>query len=109
MQRGHCNTVPNVDRQRIINAYINGRFFIHLADELGIARQTARDIVAVYERTGRVERLPRGGRRRIKIDEMIEFLVAQVEEKPTVTLQRTQPDNACAVGQQAACVGASDF
>ena len=39
----------------IINAYINGRDFIHLADELGIARQTVRDIVAVYERTGCVE------------------------------------------------------
>ena len=108
MQRGHYNAVPNVDRQCIINAHINGRDFIHLAGQLGIARQTARDIVAVYERTGRVERLPRGGRRRIKTDdEMMEFLVAQVEEKPTVTLRelnqkmRVQLDGKPHVSEQA--------
>ena len=39
-------------------------------------------------------KLPRGGRRRIKIDdEMIEFFVAQVEEKPTVTLRELNQTN----------------
>ena len=62
---------------------INRRDFIYLADKLGIVK----DIVAVYEFTRYVERLPRGGQRRIKIDDKVnEFLVAQVGEKPTVIL-----------------------
>ena len=38
-QRQRYNVIAVVARQRIIGAYLNGRDFINLATELGIARQ----------------------------------------------------------------------
>ena len=87
MPRGNYRSVANVDRERLVNAFVEGRDYQVVAKDLGIARQTARNIIVNFCKDGRVERRPTGGRRNQKIDdEMIQYLIAKIESKPTSTL-----------------------
>lgn len=80
-----------VDRRRLVDAYDDNSDFVQLAKDLGIARQTANSIIWRYRDTGEMEPGPRGGARRLKIDEdMIQYLLTQVERKPTITLKELQ-------------------
>ena len=79
-------TTFNADRWRIIDAFTENRDWLAMAPTLNIKRQTAQSIIKVYRREGRQDALPRGGRRPKLDQEMKEFLVTCVEEKPTITL-----------------------
>lgn len=61
MQRGAYQTISNVDRERLVDAFIEGRDYQELARNLNIARQTARNIIVNFMRNDRVERQNRGG------------------------------------------------
>lgn len=79
------NRISDSDRRRIIGAFERGEDFVALARQLNIKRTTAYTIV----RSGRVEKLPKGGAKRIKWDaEMQEFICAQVEANPLITLKQ---------------------
>ena len=74
-------------RETIVRAYEDGRDYILLADSLNVKRRTAYGIIQRYQRTGRVEVLPRGGARASVLTEAMKTaLVTFVEEKPTITL-----------------------
>ena len=88
MSRGAYQTVEDVDRNRLVTAYTENRDYQKVAQDLGIARQTARNIIVNFNLHGRVNRQLRGGARRQKIDaEMVDYLVAKIQVKPTSTLK----------------------
>ena len=65
-----------------------GRAYIQLTNELGIARQTARDIVRRFEVNDQVEPAPSGGRRASKVDQdMVNYLIGKVSENLVITLK----------------------
>ncbi len=87
-QRRNYNVVNNIDRQRLVDAHRDGADYQVLAQQLGIARQTARNIVVRFQQTGTVDLQARGGARNSKIDaDMEAYLVRKVEAKPTMTLK----------------------
>ena len=76
------------DKQRIIDAYANGEDYVETARLLGVKRTTAWGIVRRYQLHGQVNR-PRGGARNRKVDqEMIDQMIATVEEHPEFTLSQ---------------------
>ena len=68
----------------------NQQDYIELADTLGINyRSTARSIVATYVDTGRVQKLPRGGARNVKMDgDMRNHLENIIDGNPLLTLRQ---------------------
>ena len=87
MPRGRYQQVNPVDRNRIINVYEENGDYWTLSAQLGIKRQTVRNIILNFRETGRREALPKGGNRPQSLsNEMIEFVVASIEEQPTITL-----------------------
>ena len=88
MHRGRYNRISNVDCARLVAGFQQGRDYIQLANELAIARQTARDIVRRFEINGQVEPAPRGGRRASKMDlDMVDYLIGKVSKNPVITLK----------------------
>lgn len=88
MPRGAYQNISNVDRNRIINAYEEGRDYLHVATVLGICRQTANGIVKLFQRTGQRDKRPKGGAKNQKVtNDYKELIIAMVEEKPTITLK----------------------
>ena len=94
--RGHgCGRVNNVDRQRLVDAFEDGDDYHELAALLGIPYQTTRSIIRVWLAEGRVQRLPEGGARNIKLsDDMQAFIRDFVLQQPFTTIS--------AVGQELA-------
>lgn len=91
MSRGTYNAVSDIDRQRLVDAFVEGLDYQAVARTLNISRQTARNIIVNFNMERRVERLPRGGSRRKKIDEeMTAYLLSKIEAKPTSTLKELQ-------------------
>lgn len=79
--------ISQIDRDRLIDAYTQGRDYIELADALGVNQRTAYHIVLQFKRTGRRQSLRSGGRPPKKVTSpMLEALIAFIEEKPTATL-----------------------
>ena len=71
------------DRARLIRASREGRDFIRLAENLGIKKTTAYNIV----RSGNPDVVRRGGPRHIKVDQEIKnFLEECLSENPLLTL-----------------------
>ena len=88
MPRGRYQRIENVDRQRIVNAFLEGRDWRQVAETLQIKRQSARNVIVNFRRNGSIDRQKQGGHRYSKIDEeMLNFVIDLVEEKPTITLQ----------------------
>ena len=84
--RGHYRKVSDVDRERLIHAFEDGDY-IEMADTLGINRSTARSIISIYVRSGRRERLPKGGANNTKVDdEMRQCLRDLIDNNPLLTL-----------------------
>ena len=82
-QRGPYNATADVDRERLLSAFRDGLDFQQLAQQLGIARQTAHIIIR-----GDVHRRPGSGARNRKVDdEMLAYWIDKVEWKPTITLK----------------------
>ena len=80
--------INQVDRDRIIDAYIEGRDYIELADTLNINQRTAYRIVLAFKRSGRRNALRSGGAPPRKITyEMVEETIRFIELKPTATLE----------------------
>ena len=94
--RGHgCGGVCNVDRQQLVDAFEDGDDYHELAALLGIPYQTARSIICVWLTEDRVQRLPEGGARNIKLtDDMQAFIGDFVLQQPFTTI--------AAVGQELA-------
>ena len=68
--RRRRNRIPNETRERIVRAFEDpSKDYLVVADTLGVNRSTARSIVAKYNREGRVNERPRGGRNNVKVDE----------------------------------------
>lgn len=87
MNRGHYAKISLIDRERLIRCFHENGDWVSLAETLNIKRQTARGIILKYRRTGEVQPGQRGGNRPKKTDqEMVDFLLRLIEEKPTVTL-----------------------
>ena len=88
MSRGKYATISDLDRQRVISAFLEDRDWQEAAETLDIKRQTARNIIVKFRRTGQIKKQPRGGNRRPKIDnEMLNFVMQAIERKPTITLK----------------------
>lgn len=87
-RRGH-GRLSNEDRERLINAYEEGEDYQLLAGQLHINYFTARSVIQVWLRDGRIERLPEGGARNIVVTAEIERALLQLAiEEPFTTLQR---------------------
>ena len=66
--RGHGRgRISNIDRQRLVDAFEDGDDYHELAALLSIPYQTARSIIRVWLAEGRVQSLPEGGARNIKL------------------------------------------
>ena len=85
------NRIPNETRERIDRAFEDpSEDYLAVADTLGVNRSTARSIVAKYNREGRVNEKPRGGRNNVKVDEeMKDCLNEIVNENCLLTLKQT--------------------
>lgn len=80
--------IGNEDRRRIIKAYNDSDDWQLVAEILNIKRQSAYNIIKIYNETGRIDQLPRGGDHSSKIDEETKaLLIGYIEEKPTITLE----------------------
>jgi transposase len=89
--RGPYNKVDLKDRERIVKAYTDGRDWLTLAKAIGISPQTARSIIATFQRTGRIKQLPKGGDKRGILNEaMKQSMTKYIEEKPTMTLMEVR-------------------
>jgi len=88
--RGQYRRISNVDRSRLVEAFEgNNQDYLELADNLGINRSTARSIVATFIRSGRRDKLPRGGATHHKMDDdMKNHLEVILERNPLLTLQQ---------------------
>ena len=63
--------------------------YLSVADTLGVNRSTARSIVAIYLREGRVNERPRGGRNNVRVDnEMRDCINEILNENCLLTLQQ---------------------
>ena len=62
-----CGRVSNVDRQWLVDAFEDGDDYQQLTALLGIPYQTARSIIFAWLAEGRVQTLPEGGARNIKL------------------------------------------
>ena len=88
MPRGKYKKIDNIDRERIVSAFNEGRDWREVAEALNIERQTARNIIVNFRRSGTIHRKAQGGAHHRKIDqEMLEFVLQLIEEKSTITLQ----------------------
>ena len=88
MRRGNYHALSDVDRQRLVDAFVGGRDYQAVARALGITRQTARKIIVDVKMCGRIKWRPRGGSRQKKIDdEMTAYLLSKIEAKPTSALK----------------------
>ena len=76
--RGRVN---NVDRQRLVDAFEDGDDYHELAALLGIPHQTAGSIIHVWLVEGRVQRLPEGGNRNIKLTDDMQVFIRDEQEK----------------------------
>ena len=64
--------ISDVDHGHLIEAFEgNGQDYLELAVNLGIKRSTSRSIVITYLETGRIDKLPWGGARHVKMNEEI--------------------------------------
>ena len=90
--RGRYARISNVDRERLIDAFEgNDLDYLELADNLNINRSTARSIVATYLRSGRRERLDRGGATHFRMDdEMRHHLHDILDTNPLLTLKQME-------------------
>ena len=98
-RRGRYQKITDQDRGRLIDAFENNDAdYITLADTLGIKHSTARSIVATYLRTGRREKLAKGGAKNGKIDdEMRQELMRLIEDNPLLTLLQMKNDLAASL------------
>ena len=90
MPRGPYRRISQVDRDRLINAFVADQDWLQLADQLGVRRQTARSIVLRYQRTGERQRGNRGGRREAQVRvtaEIRQAIIAYVTNHPQTTLK----------------------
>ena len=80
------NRISNEDKQRIIDAHTNSEDYTETARLLGVNRITAWGIVRRNQLYGHTNR-PRGGPRNRKVDqEMIDHMVATIEDHSEYTL-----------------------
>lgn len=79
--------ISEADKVRLVRAFNDGGDYLELARALGIKRGTAWAIVNRAMARDGVVTLPRGGRRRVKVDDDIRRCLAHiVEEHPIFTL-----------------------
>ena len=83
--------VSNVDRQRLVDAFEDGDDYHELAALLGIPYQTARSIIRVWLAEGRVQRLPEGGARNIKLTDDMQAFIRDEQEKLYNSLSPPSP------------------
>lgn len=69
------NNPSNEERRRIIRAYQRDEDFVLLANQLGIKRRTAYDIVNRFKNHGLIDRLPRSGNHNQKIDKEMQMCI----------------------------------
>ena len=75
------------DRECVVGAFRRGENFILLAGQLGIKERTARHIVELFVKEGRVRTKPKHKRGAQKVNkEMVERLVGWVQENAAITL-----------------------
>ena len=78
--------ISQVDRDRLIDAYEEGRDYIELAETLKINLRSAYRIIKQYNDFHRRHALPSGGRPPKNMSpEMIDEVVGYIETKPTAT------------------------
>ena len=83
------NKVSKVDKQRLWNCFRVGGDYLSLADQLSVARNTARQFVRIIDRRNGVIELSKGGAHNEKIDsEMKEKLHELINENSTLTLEQ---------------------
>ena len=68
MPRGNYRSVANVDRERLVSAFVEGRDYQVVAKDLGIARQNARNIIVNFCKDGRVAVPPTNWRTSVSED-----------------------------------------
>ena len=80
------NKISLVNKTRLIDAFRGNRYYHEVAETLGIARGTAYHIIRRYQNTSEVGRPREGANNKKADDEMINTIVAIVEENPIFTL-----------------------
>lgn len=80
--------LTNEDRRRLISAFQNGDDYQYLAQQMNINYSTARSVIGVWLREGRVERIAEGGARRIVVTEEISNALFDIAiSEPFTTLE----------------------
>lgn len=80
--------ISDIDRNRLIDAYLFGKDYIDLADSLNVNQRSAYRIIQQYKQSGKREALRSGGPPKRKFTlAMVEEVVSFVERKPTATLE----------------------
>ena len=78
----------NSDRKKIIEAYISGHCASEISTVLHLNRITVTNIIGTYTRTGRIEKLRRGGMRpSILNSEERNAIKSWIDENCTITLK----------------------
>ena len=81
--------INQIDRDRLIDAYVAGHDFLQVAETLNVNRRTASDIILKFKRFGKREALRSGGAPPKKITpEMLQELITFIENKPRATLEQ---------------------
>jgi transposase len=79
--------VNDIEREKIVTAFRQNQDWQALAEQLGVKRQTARNIVINWRRHGRIQALPRGGNRQPSLTgEQVDAIVTWIEGQPSITL-----------------------
>ena len=86
---GKQKVTSSIDRERIINAYLNKQNHIQLASQLGICKRTAQRILQAYNEEGRKSPKALGLKKNIT-NEMTEDIKKCIDENSTITLQEIQ-------------------
>ena len=74
------------DRNSQVATLEHSAHWLHLAEQLGIKRQSARSIIQRYQTTGKVKGNARGGQTyKTFSDEVGNFLINHAERKPSIT------------------------
>ncbi|WKX90598.1 hypothetical protein Q1695_009446 [Nippostrongylus brasiliensis] len=88
--RGKYKTICDVDRQRIIDAYLSGQSALMISRIVGTKRTTIDSIIKIFIKDGRVKTKKRGGEKRAtKLSEEQKHLIKTwIDDDCSITLRK---------------------
>ncbi|WKY01110.1 hypothetical protein Q1695_015258 [Nippostrongylus brasiliensis] len=97
--RGKYKTICDVDRQRIIDAYLSGQSALMISRIMGTKRTTIDYIIKIFIKDGRVKAKKRGGEKRAtKLSEEQKHLIKTwIDDDCSITLRKMKQKCCCCV------------